>query len=492
MRERMFFFTGLTFILLSAGCGDILDNTEPSTAIPGEEALATVDGVNAVRASMYSELHGFAFVTRMMLGPDALADNTSVLPGASRFFGLNNNSSNNGERSGLNDTDTQNTYEAVYDLIQSANLILNEVEEGVVDEATLNRYRGEAHTLRAFAMHYLVRVLGYEPGRIPDSGPGAGFDLGIIIRTEPTIAIEDVDNRPRSTVEQVYEQIESDLLAALPLLEGQNNTEYVTEAFVQGLLARVYLYWSRYAEADSYATDAIATSGLSLVTDSAGVADMFDETAGDHPESVFTVQVNPSTESLGVNNSPNVYTATQWMAQIPTNSLIDLYEASDYRLGWYAPCFNDDEGSPESNCTSVNDEGWEIQKWNGDLGQYADNIPHMRIAELLLIQAEARLNTSGISAALAPLNNLREARGLTALSEADFTDNVALLDELLDERRRELVAEGHRFFDLKRLGRNIPFPNSATKISYNSHKILDDIDPAEVETNTALEQNPGY
>ena len=64
--------------------------------------------------------------------------------------------------------------------------------------------------------------------------------------------------------------------------------------------------------------------------------------------------------------------------------------------------------------------------------------------------------------------------------------------EVLTERRRELAFEGHRFFDLKRLGLNIPDRNGDTKISYSSYKILDDISPSEIQTNEQLEQNPGY
>src|SRR5699024_2161255 len=108
----------------------------------------------------------------------------------------------------------------------------------------------------------------------------------------------------------------------------------------------------------------------------------------------------------------NVYTANQWVAQIPTQSLVGLYSSNDYRLGWYADCYNESGGVDITNCTAVNDNGWEIQKWNAEQGNYADDYPLIRIAELKLIQAEARYRTSGIAAGLGPLNELRSARGL--------------------------------------------------------------------------------
>ena len=82
-----------------------------------------------------------------------------------------------------------------------------------------------------------------------------------------------------------------------------------------------------------------------------------------------------------------------------------------------------------------------------------------RVAQMYLIDAEAqyRLNGGGLD----PLNQLRTARGLTALTSADVTGNATLVDgteipalfkAIQDERGRELLAEGTRLYDLKRWG----------------------------------------
>jgi hypothetical protein len=67
-----------------------------------------------------------------------------------------------------------------------------------------------------------------------------------------------------------------------------------------------------------------------------------------------------------------------------------------------------------------------------------------------------------------------------------------LMDEILDERVRELVTEGHRFWDLKRLGRHITNPDGSSKIRYDSYRILDDIGASNISANPALVENPGY
>ena len=486
------------FLFLGQGCNDLLNNPEPSTQIDPSVALNNASTIESVRASMYDNFHNFTLSTRNMLGPAALADNSTLRNGATRFSGLNQNRDTNSERTGLND----GSYTTIYDVILKANSLINGIPEGVLSEDVAQQYRAEALTVRAYAMHYLVRVLGYEPGMSPN-----GFNLGIIIRTEVVSSPADVQELPRNTVEQVYTQIKSDLNEAISLFPGSvSNFNYMNQAFAQGILARVLLYEGSYGEANTMAGNAIATSGLSLVSDSSSVADMFDETSVDHPESIMTIDTNPSTEGTdgeAQNASLNVYTANQWVAQLPTQSLIDLYGSDDNRLGWFGPCSNE-AGGAVSGCTSANANGWEMKKWNAEQGQFADDYPLMRIAELKLIQAEARYydGNQDVVAGLVPLNELRTARGASTLTPVDLQltaqqQNVnpgiePFIAEILQERRRELAMEGHRFFDLKRMGLNIPDPAGDTKISYSSYKILDDIAPGEIETNPELEQNPGY
>src|SRR5699024_5197669 len=127
-------------------------------------------------------------------------------------------------------------------------------------------------------------------------------ELGIIIRTDVVASPEDVQVLPRNTVTEVYTQIKSDLNEAISLLpDGVTSFNLVNKAFAQGLLARVHLYEGgsdveAYNNADAMAQAAIDASGLALVSDSATVAGMFDETSANHPESILTIDTDPSTE----------------------------------------------------------------------------------------------------------------------------------------------------------------------------------------------------
>ncbi|NGP89253.1 RagB/SusD family nutrient uptake outer membrane protein [Fodinibius halophilus] len=477
--------------LLLQGCNDLLENTEPSTSVSQELALNNPDAIRGLRARMYARFQAAPEMnTTWLLGPSALADNTDIGSGT-RFESLNNNEFESGVGTAA--------WSDLYDMINDANILLKGVPEGVVTDENLTKYHGEAYFMRALALHHLVRIFGYEPGMAPSSGKAAGFDLGVIIRTEPTLDVSDADFKERKTVSEVYQQIESDLNDALTKLKQHSSDGpfYVTPAAAQALLARVHLYQKNYEEANTAASEAISSSGARLATASE-VSSMFDETVN-NPEAIFTVDVDPATESGGTNDALAAYTSMQWFGQIPTQDLIDSYDSNDARLdAWYTLCFNDVTEEATNDCAGVNAGNLELHKYAAEQGQFADDYVHFRVGEMVLIQAEALLDTDGPSAAIAKLDELRSHRGLGAYSGP--TTEQAVLDEILAERRRELVAEGHRFFDLKRLGRDlrkVKFDpdNGTTTVSYlryDSYVYLDDLPDGEVELNPKLVENPFF
>ncbi len=80
-----------------------------------------------------------------------------------------------------------------------------------------------------------------------------------------------------------------------------------------------------------------------------------------------------------------------------------------------------------------------------------DPIPLIRNEELLLIRAEARIHTGDLNGAVADLNRIRQAAGLS--DYAGPVTKAALIDEMLQQRRYSLFGEGHRWIDMRRYGR---------------------------------------
>jgi len=487
----------VVLLLLLQGCDSVVERTEPSTSVSQEVALSDPDAIQGIRASMYDRFHANDLSTDWLLGPSALADNTFFRANQGRHQELNLNEN----RAGVGTF----AYGDIYNAINDANLLINGIEEGALSEARANKFEAEGRFVRALVLHHAVRTFGYDPdgnGGVltPNSGPGAGFELGVEIRTEPTLAVEDATPVARSTVPEVYDQILSDLEAAESLFQNlpddvrEGSAFFPSEAAVEALRARVQLYNRNWQAADDAATAAIdlasATFGSGLApADSAGVRSIFDENNG-NPEAIFTIDTDPQTESAGINDAISAYTTIQWLAQLPTQDLLDLYEPGDARLdGWYASCFDEVNERVPEGCGSINDEGFELTKYSSEQGvsQYADDYIHFRIGEMKLIQAEARMKgATGNGTAAAALNALRNARGL------DDLNGSVTMQEILDERRRELVAEGHRFYDLKRLGRDIQKVQGREDIAFEDNKLLDDLPPDQLDVNTELVQNPGY
>jgi hypothetical protein len=128
----------------------------------------------------------------------------------------------------------------------------------------------------------------------------------------------------------------------------------------------------------------------------------------------------------------------------------------------------------------------------------------MRLAETYLIAAEAYLKRNDKATAMARLNAVKaRAERTTGALQLTNPDNVTI-DEILDERARELYGEYHRWFDLKRTGKLVErvmlynkdvrgVPNAFAGTG-GELKILRPIPQVAIELNTNKEfaQNPAY
>ena len=468
----------IIFILVALAlfsCEDLLEKQDP-TQVSKEQALAG-NGIEGVAITMYNSIQGTGYYgARAMVVGDVLADNIRATFASNRYASEFDVSPGVGALGYL------------YGPIANANVMIAEVDGTEAPEARKRQLKGEAQFIRGLVYHDLVRNYAYEPGQEVN-----GWDAGVILRTEPVEGADQADFRSRATNVEIYQQVETDLLDAITNMDNSAYPTRASQASAQALLSRVYLYWGRYNEAITQATAAL-NSGTATLVDTAGYADAFHGTL--NPEAFFELVYDPIQENVGLNNALfSVCTSPEdaagaWGDLVFSESLLGVFtDTNDVRL---QVTYVDDAGNRRST------------KWTGSSGAnnvapseapslsntWSDNIEVIRYSEVLLIRAEAYAETNQLGLALADLNELRENRGVAALSIDNQADMVAAI---MEERRRELCFEGHRWFDLKRKGMTIPKSEAAiTSVPYTDFRILAPLPQNEVFLNDNLMQNPGY
>jgi hypothetical protein len=130
-----------------------------------------------------------------------------------------------------------------------------------------------------------------------------------------------------------------------------------------------------------------------------------------------------------------------------------------------------------------------------------DNAPVLRISEAVLNRAEAQATAGSsvldLTGALADLKTIKKNRYTDYTgSAAETADNAMtqaqLLEEILRQRRIEFAFEGHRFFDLKRLGRDLVKGPHYLNVAFTDIRILPALPQSEIDGNPNLKQNAGY
>ena len=360
----------------------------------------------------------------------------------------------------LNPTDgyPTDTWVQIYRVIANANIVINaEVKDN--ESAAVQYTKGQTYALRALGHMDLLRLYGQQ---------NTGGNLGV-----PIITTFSNDNPypERATVDAVWEQIGQDLQMATdmmdPELNGNSATEITTWA-VYALQSRYYLYTEDYANAAAAAKKVIDGGAYSL-TDAASHVDAWGTTGA--PASIFELAFT-ETDNLTFNSLYFMYQATTYGDIEVTNDLYNLYEDTDVRKDLYT-----------KDSTVIRMTG----KYPTPL--YTDNIKVIRYAEVILNYAEALVQT-GSPEALAVLNLIPASRGAALYTEAT-------LDNVLLERRKELAMEGHRFFDLMRTGRGIPYVDprqtfSVDGIPYGSPELAFPIPQSEIAANPSVVQNESY
>jgi len=320
----------------------------------------------------------------------------------------------------------------------------------------------EARFLKAYYQFELVKWFG-----------------GIPMKQDARFVLGDEKTIPRSSVEEVYASIENDLLLAIPDLSAiPSQKGRVTKGAAQALLGKVYLYDEKFDLSAQILEELITvTGGYSLVQD---YDTLFEAAQENGLESVFEVQYTDiegagfgclqcSEGNVAVGfNGPRNYSGPRFSSgysfNVPTQEAVNAFEPGDlrkdvaildiaawatatgatYGIGYKHTGFFNKKYIPRTRSANA----------AGDLNlTNPNNYRAIRYADVLLMAAEA-LNRGNIDDAKARgyLNEVRR-RAFGDTNHDIVASGSTLTSFIWAERRRELLGEGHRFFDLVRTGR---------------------------------------
>ena len=478
MQRILYKITTACLVIFLSACEDRLADVLPKNEIATEEALVTINDHEIALNGVYTGLISSSYYGRNFVAiADHSSDNGFIPAGAGArlndFYTLAINPANT----------ALNTWAQMYDVIARANNVINSVrnlQDGT--EERRNRVLGEALFLRALCHHDLSRLFAQDYFFTDD----ASHD-GV-----PYIEISEVGEPARDPISVVYQKLIIDLDEAVTLLdnnsrEGVDAPNFASVWAAKSLRARVKLYMSDYAGALADAEDVINNGPYTLtdyiVRDEEEniIPDQIDSWSDRNPtsESIFEMEVDQLDDLYpGLEGLSSIYIREEGYGDAgPNLDIINLYEAGDVRQNWY-----------------VNIDGiWFVSKYPGQGGNALFfTVPVLRLTEMILIQAEALADANQDQTARDAINLITARANAPAINSS----GDQLVADILEERRRELAFEGHRYYDLKRLQQDI-VRNDCNLIQncvvpYGDRLFAYPIPIEEMAVNGNMRQNIGY
>ncbi|MBI9060946.1 MAG: RagB/SusD family nutrient uptake outer membrane protein [Marinilabiliaceae bacterium] len=495
----------LTFTLcLFSGCDDVLEQT-PITSIPEQEMFNNIEGMQGALVGVYNSISSSDYYGRLMYayegskGPDFSVDDTG-----NRFEkenGYGESSSSGGYAS--------DAWNHLYETIHQCNSLLyyidNTTIEGEDDE--LKRIKGETLALRGLTYFDLMRLFAYPPiysckdGVLYQDKYKYGVPLITSLKQAKEVLINPIG---RDLADDCYTHIISDFTSAATLLEGINPVNgNISFQAVKALLTRAYLYKNDWTNVITHGEEAIAAGGSMLPYSSYkteyyktfSVENIW-ELAYITTDHLSTNSLNylvrfPTVNSPGAPDDGDIASETGYAGYRGNKYLRAVLRAEkdgygEYRdVRSYLICDNDPGSSTG------------IRKYVGTEAHYLHNITMVRLPEIYLSVAEAYAEKDNLPKAEEFFNVVFKAR---LDSSYIATDQDQTISDILTDRRKELVLEGHNYWDHFR--KAIPFDREKKGnvssdndyIDFTLPQVVYPIPQREMEANPNIreQQNPGY
>jgi len=452
---RIYMLSALCVASLAvAGCSDFLSEKPQSQysvdtfyQTPSDFEVA-IAGVYAQQQNLYNNLGG---VFRMAI---TRSDDTKVGAG---YVDQNDKFLDDASGSYI-----QDLWQELYIVVSRANAIISRIDDvEFSDETEKKAIKGEALALRSWAYYQL------------------GVSFGGVPLFDKEYSTAEIKTIKRSTQEETFTFAADGFKEAINLLPTEwtgKNIGRVTKYGAEGVLARLYMFQSKFSEATPLLSDIITSHKYDMAEK---YEDCFDDAYNNTQERVWEVQFTNG--GLGEGNIlPNSFmpdgykgtltpfTGASAFLEVSTD-LVNAYEAGDLR--------KEQSVVADVIVGSAPRAGWYISKWlhytatpvnNND---FAINMPIVRYTDVLLMYAEC-LNEAGYSAtgdAFKYINRVRSRAGLSGLTAVTTPNQEAFRKAIMQERRVEFAFEGLRWLDLVRWGKAVEVMDEFLKLPENEN-----------------------
>jgi hypothetical protein len=483
-------FAIIASIALASSCQKFLDLVPPSSSTVASFYKSQADFMQAVNGTYASlrDQYGYGYY---MLFTDLRSDNTTI-SGAGGAVESQKLEIDNFTIP-ANNEHLLTYWRVSYQALQKANGVLSHIDGVDFDKAKKDQFIGESKVIRALTYFNLVRMFG-----------------GVPLIKVGDVSISASYNVPRSTVDEVYSFIISDLTEAIPLLPETYSTDEagrITKGAAQSLLGQVYM-----TVTPKKYTDAAIMFGSVISGGNYGLLSKYEDnfTGDNQGNSEAILQILFKRGGMGLGSSyPNwcappqsetilVRAGGAYGFNQPTQDILNAYPVGDLRK-------DASVGVGFTTADKIFINALYIKLYvNQDPGEGGNDSDAdwsvLRYSHVLLMCAEAlnESNNGPTPAAYTYINLVRARAGLivplSGLSQSAFRDAV------YSEERLEVAFEGQRWFDLIRTGRAVAVMNSKITdnvgliSAINENQLLYPI-PQAVITQSApgvITQNPGY
>lgn len=438
--KRLNYIIVLLALLALTSCSDFLE-TEPESQYTTSQSYKTpsdftyaIAGVYNVLQDLYRPNTGYMWMLNNRA--DEMRSGTSYLDGLDTFTETASNSQ------------LETNYTKLWKLIYRANKLLGTIDDATfTDESMKNYIKGEAHGLRGWAYF----MLGWQFGGMPL------IDRELTVNETKAIA--------RSTQAETFDFAANDLRQAISLLPAEwtgSNTGRMTKYAADGVLAKLYMFQSKFSDAQPLLLDIINSGRYDMEEE---YVNCFTDSHNNGKERVFEVQYSGNLTGQGdefpTGCIPQGYQDKVLMPFSGYNTagrvnleMMASFEPGDIRKKVSTVDSLTIYGVLEDQYSFVTKFIHYDQYQPQNQSDWANNLPLIRYTDVLMMYAEC-LNEAGYQAngeAFQILNRVRSRAGLAAKTSADLPNQDSFRQALRQERKVEFAFEGWRWFDLVRWG----------------------------------------